>query len=238
METNIVFERNDAFGNPDYNVIRALLFMVDMNLMAALDRPPFSTKQCVVIPTDMDPMCSAAGEKHLIFLNVKGDYWCQWVYQFAHEYCHHIIDGALSGKWSDLLWFEEMICELSSMYNLHEMVSFCQRSGLSGYAPAVQAYLDNLLCKNRGMYPLNAEGGWYKGLAASLKEQGYNRALYNSIAALVFPLFVQNPFLWKIILHIGDIRSWSSLEELFSHFKEKADDSYRDSLCRFVGVFE
>lgn len=237
MATNIILTENAAFGNACYEVVRALLYMVDNNMMEAIGKPYFSTKQCVVVPTEDVPMCVNAGERHIIFLATKEDLWCQWVYQFAHEYCHHLIDGSLSGKWSDLLWFEETICELSSLYNLNKMIEYCIDNGLQRYSPSVKNYLDNLLTKNNGAYKLSAEGGWYKQYEESLKEEGYKRDLYNAIAVLMYPLFDDNPNLWKLILNIGDIRCWTSLEALFDHLEANADESYSESLGRMRKMF-
>lgn len=237
MAMNIILSENAAFGNTNYYVVRALLYMVDNNMMEAIGKPYFSTRLCVVVPTEEDPMCVKEGEQHIIFLATKEDLWCQWVYQFAHEYCHHLIDGSLLGEWSDLLWFEETICELSSLYNLNKMIEYCINNELQLYAPSVKNYLENLLTKNNGAYKLNAEGGWYKQYEESLKEEGYKRDLYNAIAVLMYPLFVDNPNLWKLILNIGDIRSWTSLDELFNHLEVTADGSYRESLGRMRKMF-
>ena len=234
---NIILTENAAFGNVNYEVVRALLYMVDNKMMTAIGQPYFSTKQCVVVPTEDVPMCVKVGEQHIIFLATKENLWCQWVYQFAHEYCHHLIDGSLSGNWSDLLWFEETICELSSLYNLNKMISYCANNGLQWYAPSVKNYLENLLTKNNSAYKLSAEGGWYKQYEESLKKEGYKRDLYNAIAVLMYPLLVDNPNLWKLILNIGDIRSWTSLDELFNHLEANADDSYCESLSRMRKMF-
>lgn len=48
--------------------------------------PLFSTRQCVIVPAGDVPMCAKVGEQHFIFLKTKDNHWCQWVYQFAHEY--------------------------------------------------------------------------------------------------------------------------------------------------------
>lgn len=237
MEPNIILTENEAFGNVNYEVVRALLSMVDENLMVALEKPLFSTCQCVVVPTEDVPMCAKVGEQHYIFLITKDNYWCQWVYQFAHEYCHHLIDGTLSGEWSDMLWFEETICELSSLYNLNKMIRFCLINGLQLYAPSVHNYLNNLLTKNKNTYCLRADGGWFRQYETSLKVKWYKRDLYNAMAVLMFPLFIENPHLWKIILNIGDIRSWTSLNDLFSHLESIADRSYSESLSRLRRMF-
>ena len=180
-------------------------------------------------------MCSYI--HHFIFLKTTNNHWCQWVYQFAHEYCHHLIDGSLSGEWADMLWFEETICELSSLYNLNRMIKFCMMNGLQGYAPSVNEYLRNLLAKNKDTYRLCADGGWYKQYEDSLRVKQYQRDLYNAIAVMMYPLFMENPRLWKMIMNIGDIRSWSSLDDLFTHLEANADDSYRDSMRRLRRMF-
>lgn len=234
---NIILNENEAFGNTNYEVVRALLQMVDVNMMAAMDLPSFSTRQCVIVPAGDVPICAKVGEQHFIYLKTKDNFWCQWVYQFAHEYCHHLIDGSLSGEWSDLLWFEETICELSSLYNLNRMVGFCMVNGLQVYASSVEGYLNNLLSKNKDTYLLSANGGWYKQYEESLKFKQYQRDLYNAMAVVMYPLFMDNPRLWKMILNIGDIRSWHSLDDLFSHLEATADGSYSESLSRLRWMF-
>ena len=46
----------------------------------------------------------------------------------------------------------------------------------------------------------------------------------------MFPLFQENPHLWRMLLHIGDSCAYPSLEELFSHLENTADETYTDSL--------
>ena len=234
---NISILPSPGFGNPNYGTIVLFFYMVDSNMMSALELPLFSSKKCTVRHKMDNPMCSKEGDSHIIYISAHDNYWCKWVYQFAHEYCHHLIDGTLSGEWADLLWFEETICELSSIYNLYKMERFCSEVGLGYFSPSVEEYKENLLNKNAQLYNLSPSGGWYSGYASSLSEVGYKRDLYNAIAALMFPLFVENPRLWKIILHIGDIRSWNSLEDLFTHLQSKADDSYADSLNQLRRMF-
>ena len=206
-------------------------------MKTALDCSCFSTKKCFVRNKEGIPLCTKAGDDHIIYLSAKDNYWCQWVYQFAHEYCHHLIDGSLSGEWSSMLWFEETICELSSMYNLHSMVNYCKNSKHAHYTTSVQNYLNDLLAQNNDTYKLCEEGGWYNTYRDFLSGEPYKRELYNAIATLMYPLFIHNPNLWKIILNIGDIRSWSSLEDLFGYLQSKADVSYSASLKRMQKMF-
>mgnify|MGYP006908834614 CR=1 FL=1 len=68
---NILLSENDTFGKPSYDIVRLFLSMVDMNMMAALDLPAFSTQICQVFYMEDGPMCSKDGEEHVIFLSVK-----------------------------------------------------------------------------------------------------------------------------------------------------------------------
>ena len=85
---NIFIQESECFGTPCYPIITSFLYMVDRNMMAALEQAPFSTRECIVLYKEEGPMCSLIGDCHLVFLAVRDNYWCQWVYQFAHEYCH------------------------------------------------------------------------------------------------------------------------------------------------------
>jgi len=235
---NIHIQESERFGTPDYTIITAFLYMVDRNMMAALEKAPFSTRECIVLYREKEPMCSLNGDYHLIFLAVKDNFWCQWVYQFAHEYCHHLINGPLSGEWSKMLWFEETICELSSLYNLHMMKSYCLNNGFAFYAASVSDYLNNQLNnKGKRTFQLSEDGGWYEVYKEQLAASGYRRDLYNAIAVLILPLFLDNPHLWKLIMHIGDIRVWQSLEDLLNHLQLKADDTYLESFLKMRRVF-
>lgn len=236
FKSNIELSKDAAFGQVDYETVTKFLFMVDINMMSALDLPFFSTKKCLIKHTDDSPMCCEVGDYHLILLTAKQNCWHQWVYQFAHEYCHHLINGPLSGEWSRMLWFEETLCQLSSIYNLSRMIPFCIDNGLSFYASAVKDYLENEM-KIGPLYRFVGESGWYEGHKTSLSEVGYKRDFYRAIASHLFPLFIENPKLWKIILYIDDIRRWDSLESLFDHFQSNADESYSKSLSIMRNLF-
>ena len=64
------------------------------------------------------PMCSNRGIYRVIFLSATEAYWCQYMYQFAHEFCHHLINGPMDGNYVSSFWFEESVCEMASEYFL------------------------------------------------------------------------------------------------------------------------
>lgn len=237
MESNVVLHDSTDFGNPNYEIVRNILNKIDNNMMSALELTVFSSKRCDVFYTDKYPVCNKGDNGHNIYLCVKDNDYYQWIFQFSHEYCHHLINGAMTNDWSDLLWLEETICQLASLYNMFKMMDFCEEIGKEDCAFILKDRLNHYLGKATKDYELDKRGGWFKSFAEQLRSYGYKRDLYNSIAVLMYPLFIENPNLWKIILHIGDIRSWKSLNDLFIHLQSKADTSYEYSLKKLIDIF-
>lgn len=237
MESNIFLHESTDFGNPNYEIVRIILNKIDNNMMSALELQVFSSKRCDVFYTDKYPVCEQGNNGHNIYLCVKDNDYYQWIFQFSHEYCHHLINGAMTNDWSDLLWFEETICQLASLYNMFKMVEFCEEIGNEDCVSILKDRLNLYFEKATEDYELDEKGGWFKSFADQLRSEGYKRDLYNSIAVLMYPLFVENPNLWKIILHIGDIRSWGSMDELSEHLQSKADTTYSDSLKKMINIF-
>ena len=59
-------------------------------------------------------------QPYIIKLTAKDNYWCQYVYEFAHEFCHVLSNHSrLIGCKNE--WFHEAICELASIFTLRRM---------------------------------------------------------------------------------------------------------------------
>lgn len=213
-----------------------------------------SEKRVCVKKSLNGPMCCATIDenRHIILLDTEGNYWCQWVYQFAHEYCHHIIDGGLNGETSGLKWLEESICHVAS----YVCLDFFERRRvvvdnlyLQGYAQSVILYLRDLLSfeghqlydpylpdlnnplrkeqvpqeQMRPIYPYIESRSGVLATTYSLED-------YKAMAKMLFPHFYNNPKLWRILPNLGDTREWNSLQEVFDHLQKMADDEYNESL--------
>ncbi len=232
VSENITLFKED-FGVFNVPVVSDLLAHVDIWLTDALGQPHFSSRRVIVLHSDKEPMCCEVSTYHLIYLNTKENYWCQWMYQFAHEYCHHLINGPFDGELAGLKWFEETICELSSMYCLNSMAEYCQASRFQAYqrfAPSVQDYLGNLLHEEAtDVDPLHL---YIKRNLHLLEQPEYHREIYRHIAGSILTLYLECPSLWRMILHFGNTGEWQSLTHLFDHLREEADTTYADALLR------
>lgn len=241
ISPNLFIINNPKFGNYDASVIKDILCFVDLNMSKALGLKPFSSKCCLIDHTEgvNDPETRDWGEYHLILLNTQNNCWCQWLYQFAHEYCHHLINGPMVLSFEGQIWFEEMICEVSSLYNLISLAQKWAKSSCPdiehNYASNLRTYVENEISKPlktqlNGQHPQDREQDLY--IYDHKKHQmTYNRELYTYLGASSFlPQVIQNPQLWRIILHIGNSREYHSIDELFTHLRVYADPSYSREL--------
>lgn len=235
ISPNMLFLNHPSFGNFNSEIVFGLFKHVDIGFSKSLGLDPFSSTPCIIsYNLSMDcPMCCKEGFFHYILLCCSDNYWCQWLFQFAHEYCHHLIDGDFSGELKGLMWFEESVCELSSMYHLHNLALDWECSGQelkTRFAPSVRDYLNRLL--DNPLLEETCHPGFLHGWANLLQGDQYQRPHYRAIAARMLPLFVENPHLWKVILHFGDMRRWVSLEELFFHLENKLSPDHSGALLK------
>ena len=243
ISRNMDFEKDPSFGEFDPRVIFDLLCSIDLNFSEALEIEPFTTDKCVISFNhlkDIPQCCKESEDLHHIYLHVYRNYWSKWIYQFAHEYCHHLIGGEFTGEVTGLKWFEETVCELSSMYHLHLAVVqwhyYKSEDMFPHFYLQHQGYLQNLLNQNPELIRETNRLDFLSSWSSILNENKYHRAHYNAIAVRMFPLFVENPHLWKIILHFGDTRKWSSLDELFQYLRSKATSDYASSLLQLQNL--
>lgn len=232
--------------NPEWKEYREeyifdLLKSVDINFSKALGTVPYQSIICFIDHTEGNPLCAKIKQfdYHLIKISAYDDYLSRWVYEFSHEYCHHLINGAFEADIIGLIWFEETICEMSSMYHLHKTADEWHHSidpnKLLNYHSFLEC-LHDLLTKNQSLVNSTYHQRWLQSWLPFLSEPKHHRNHNNAIAARMLPLFLENPYLWKIILHFGDMRKWNSIYDLFDHLFDVADGSYSDHLKKLYDL--
>lgn len=160
--------------------------------------------------------CRSSNGSFIIFLSARGDNnWGQFVYQFAHEYCHRIINGPMDGELETTFWFEESICEMSSLFLIKRLIerwgAFQTSSSQEGvpsaenealtvlqhYVPLLFIYLHLIEQKVPPItIPLHE---WLEANMPIISEPEYHRGLYSQIARVLCGLFFSFPDLWKML---------------------------------------
>jgi hypothetical protein len=136
-------------------------------------------------------------------LTADKTYWAQYTYQFAHE-MGHILANCDHRKAGPNLWFEEALCETSSLFVLSRMHHAWETAppypNWKDWGIHFDEYLDKLLAERaRRLPPDMTMKQW---LAANLPElQKQNRLTERSklVAAYLFPLFQDDPAGWQTL---------------------------------------
>lgn len=234
VQSNLFIQEDYPRNVENQEVAHNILRFIDLIFSKNLNIAPFSSRACVIIYNERFPRCGLENGMHIIGLSANEDDWWRWVFQFAHEYCHHLIDGSLNGEIKGLKWFEETICQLSSIYYLNKIALYSSKYPLAGMHNN-QDQFRLALNANIGLYQTNCLE-YLLSVEDLLSESEYHREIYSNLAATMLPLFVENPYLWKIILHFGDTCQWNSLSDLFAHLDKTADDSYLTSLFQLKNL--
>ena len=225
----------NGFGDPDYQTVVRLLCLTEhvLEQCTGINSP----KDVIIRYQERGPECRNDGDTRIILLSAHDNYYGQWVYQYAHEYMHHLIDGAMVENLSGLMWFEETLCEAASRFVLWRLgySDLCAREGLSHAFPTLLYYHDRCL----SLDPLLKEefrlNGSVEPWIPLLEQPCYHRSHYAVIADAMQPLFRTNCDLWHIAAGIGDSTQWRSLESLLSHL-EKEFPEVSESVTRLKSV--
>lgn len=152
--------------------------------------------------------------KQIIFLTASNSYWCQYVYEFSHEFCHFWIGGSLYDLRTGFYWLKETLCELSSLYVLsrlsHKWTSLVPEN--LDYGKAVADYLQE--CTS-GITPAGLPLEEYISLHwEALCSPDLLRKRYKQMAISLLRHFLDNPDLWLLMPHFSDIEQMTRLEQI------------------------
>ncbi len=136
----------------------------------------------------------------VVRLDTRKTYWSQYAYQFAHELCH-VHCGFREGP-RENLWFEEAVCETSSLFCLRAMAVTWKTAPpyphWASYAPALRTYADDVVAKRT--YKAEAE---QKGLArfvrdheAELRANPTDRELNGAVSLFLLSYLEEKPARW------------------------------------------
>lgn len=190
---------NEEWGSAAIEFYRKIISDIVLEY-EQLDYNPYDNKSVTIKHSPYDyPMCCSNEDPRVILLSTGDNFWCQLAYQFAHEYCHHLIDGPMDGETCSSFWFEESICELSSVYFMRRIAQKWIDKGtpiLGQYAASVFRYCEN----NWSSTPfINTLSSWLSDNMGTISEPTYHRDMYKTIAKSLYPHFEEWPELWKLL---------------------------------------
>ncbi len=143
--------------------------------------------------------------EYFVKLNTGDRYWCQYAFQFAHEFGHILCrykDGDATNK-----WFEETICEVASLFALRAMANVWQDyppyPNWSGYSKHLELYATERIEK----YKLPPDTRLPDFLAKNvvyLKSNATDRTRNAGVAIELLPIFEKHPEGWKAVHYLNE----------------------------------
>ena len=118
MEQERLPIENGNWGAASLASVHAVLESAYQVLVQAFDKHPDAPVH--VAWWNQSPRVFFDHSPYQIRISARDTYWCQYVYQFSHELCH-VMTGFDRNREHKHKWFEESLCELASLFVLHQL---------------------------------------------------------------------------------------------------------------------
>lgn len=176
--------------------------------------------------------------EYIVLLDVKGRYWSQLSYQFAHETCHLLTNFDLApNNVTHQQWFEESLCEAFSLFALEKMAAQWETQppypNWKDYAPEMTLYLRNILQQEHRSFTTQL-GSWYRQHRATLEQNPYadDRQLNEKMASHLLAIFKRQPESWAAInyINLGEDSDDKSLEKYLNDWYQNTPENLRQPI--------
>ncbi|HSF48165.1 MAG TPA: ABC transporter substrate-binding protein, partial [Burkholderiales bacterium] len=244
-EISIRVERG-GWGNASPAEIEPVLYSVAKELLSRFPGRPLAP--IVVANSSKAPqvlMEKGRGGEYKVLLTAKGKRWGAYVYEFAHELCHVLANYERHPHHkvtADHQWFEEALCEVSSLYTLKNLAPIWDRNPptpqLAGEAADLRRYADRFLNEaHRKLPPNTTLAAWFKEHQEALRGSPYDRNRNEVVATLLLPLFEENPELWEAIGFLNLDAPGDTFQDYLQNWQDNAPVKYKDVIRYAMTLF-
>lgn len=205
------------------------IFIYNTASMNPIHECPMYFKDLIDVDTDV------------ILLHTKDLVWCQYIYQFSHEFCHFTISSTYDEKNDHFGWLEESICELASLYLLkvasQKWTSSPPYTNWVTYAKEIETYFNsriNLINKIDLGFKT-----WLSNKLPELSKNRYDRKSNLIIANALLSSILAKPSHWNSLITFAQVEysSTTTLENFFDIWIESVEDNHKDNLNEIKNIF-
>lgn len=184
-----------------------------------------------------------------IGLATNGTYWCQYAYQFAHEFCHALVGHSNDWKAKDLggvrpnHWLEESICEVASLFVLRDMGNTWKthppRPNWRSFAEKLTTYADEHIAKSSKNHD-EPFIEWFRKRETEMRQNSTMREYNDRVALELLPLFEKDPAGWETMacFKIQRPKEDESLVEHLTQWHNNVEKKQQDFVRKIAAVFE
>ncbi len=179
--------------------------------------------------------------EYLMKLTPDGQYWCQFAYQFSHEFCHILANYSHKTPRANK-WFEESLCEMASIYALKRMAVAWKThppyERWKDYSKDIEAYADDLQKAEDKLPKGKTLASWYKENSAALRRTPWLRAKNRIAANSMLTLFESNPSGWAAVSYLNSGKGESdSFQDYLSNWYRKTPAGRRKIVGDIIKMF-
>jgi hypothetical protein len=185
-----------------------------------------------------------------IGLSARETHWAQYAFQFAHEFCHALVNYSNNRQqlvrypYQANLWLEESLCETASLFALRAMSRSWQ--GVPPY-PAWRSYalwLNDYVERRIALPEHHLPSGmsfsvWFRQNQPALRENADLRDQNTIIAIQLLPIFESQPRGWESVAFLNRRSSDGneSLANQFAKWRSQCPENLRPFVGRLAAVF-
>ena len=144
----------------------------------------------------------------VVVLDTRDTFWCQYAYQFSHEFCHILC--AFDDDWKGNQWFEESLCECASLFVLRRLAFTWARTppfeAWRSFAPRFREYADNAVAALPRI-PDRELAAWRRSREGDLRNNPLDRDRNKVVALGLLRLFEADPRRWRTITWLNSTPS-------------------------------
>ncbi|MDB5822139.1 MAG: hypothetical protein JWR21_843 [Herminiimonas sp.] len=184
--------------------------------------------------------------QYRILLAAKGRNWGEYIYEFSHELFHVLAnyENHRSPQGARHQWFEEMMCETVSLYNLKRLSTGWKEAAPRGEwvssGPELARFTQRALSDSHRQLPPNTSlPQWFQQNRSSLLGNPYLRNKNEIVAMLFLPILEQNRD-WRAVsfLNLQRTQEAKSFREYLEGWYGDTPTAHRDLIVRTMKLFK
>jgi hypothetical protein len=174
-------------------------------------------------------------------LDTQDYLWCQYTYQFSHEFCH-ILSGFREDALNRNRWFEETLCEVASLFVLRRLTDAWQAQppveAWRSYAPEFRHYADQVM-DSRSRIGDGHLGDFYRKHRKTLENTPRERPLNGAMALPLLALLEGSPESWEAIswLNRAPSQEGDTLADYLNRWRAAVPARHRGFTGKVVKLF-
>ncbi len=245
----VIAVQEGGWGNASVREIHALALSTAAEIARHCPKTRLGT--ILVLHRDDHPQTAwvrTADGKIIVGIEARDRQCAQFVFQFAHEFCHVLATHANDWQrtWREdgkpNLWLEESFAEAASLFALRAMSKSWERSApfrnWRTYAPEFAAYAAERMRATPAVAPENFLR-WFRQNEPAMRRNPTLRASNSVVAARLLPLLEAEPRAWEAItfINLGAHDRRMPLAAFLAEWRQNCPPALRPFVVKVAQVF-